>query len=138
VLDRREILDYSEAYWTGKWYEPPVSMAGLSKSFRANPHHSSAIYVKRNVLVNHFIPHALLTRSEFSRYALDFIMFGNSYLEEVRSRTGKRIQFKASMAKYSRVGKDEKFFFVPGYGQEHEFKNKVFHLLEPDPNQEIY
>jgi capsid portal protein len=61
-MDRAEILDYVETWAAGKWFEPPVSLAGLAKSFPAGVHHSSAIYFKRNVLSATFIPHKLLTR----------------------------------------------------------------------------
>ncbi|BEN16514.1 hypothetical protein FB6_4514 [Serratia marcescens] len=47
VLDRRDILDYTECVGNGKWIEPPVSFSGLAKSLRAAVHHSSPIYVKR-------------------------------------------------------------------------------------------
>jgi len=50
VLDRRDILDYVECINNGKWYEPPVNFSGLAKSLRAAVHHSSPIYVKRNIL----------------------------------------------------------------------------------------
>ncbi|MGQ0419511.1 hypothetical protein ACT4US_08055, partial [Bacillus sp. HC-Mk] len=49
VLDRRDILDYVECISNGRWYEPPVSFTGLAKSLRAAVHHSSPIYVKRNI-----------------------------------------------------------------------------------------
>jgi capsid portal protein len=67
VMDRAEILDYVETWATGQWFEPPVSLAGLAKSFRPGVHHSSAIYFKRNVLSATFIPHKLLTREEFDK-----------------------------------------------------------------------
>lgn len=61
VLDRREILDYIECTGNGRWYEPPVSFDGLARSLRAAVHHSSPIYVKRNILASTFIPHPLLS-----------------------------------------------------------------------------
>ena len=81
VLDSREIYDYLECVRMEHWYEPPLSFNGLSKAFRAAPHHSSAIYVKRNILTSTFIPHPLLDRKTFDSFALDFLMFGNAYVE---------------------------------------------------------
>lgn len=138
VMDKREILDFAEAAFNGKWYEPPVSMVGLAKSFRANPHHSSAIYIKRNILASVFIPHKLLSRSEFSSLVLDFQTFGNTYVEAVQNMLQQPLALKRSPAKYTRRGKDGRFFFTQGYLQEHEFKNPVFQLREEDINQEIY
>lgn len=140
VLERSEILDYIEAWSNGRWYEPPLSLDGLAKSFRANPHHSSAIYTKRNVLASTFIPHRLLSREAFSRAALDFLVFGNAYFERRDSIGRTALKLEPSLAKYTRRGVDlDQYFFVRGWHQEHEFRpGSVFHLREPDINQEIY
>lgn len=140
VLDATELLDYVEAWSNGRWYEPPLSLDGLAKSFRANPHHSSAIFTKRNVLASTFQPHRLLSREAFSRFALDFLVFGNAYIERLDSIGGRPIKLEPSLAKYTRRGTDlEQYFFVRGWRQEHEFRHgTVFHLREPDINQEIY
>lgn len=140
VLDKRDILDYVECISNGKWYEPPVSFSGLAKSLRAAVHHSSPIYVKRNVLASTYIPHPLLSRQEFSRFSLDYLVFGNAFLEQRHSVTGQPIKLLASPAKYTRRGVDESiFWFVENFTLPHEFApDTVFHLLEPDINQEIY
>ena len=140
VLDRREIFDYMECTKNSRWYEPPISMEGLSKAFRSSPHHSSAIYVKRNILASTFKPSKLLSRSEFSRFALDYLVLGNGYLERRDSVGGRPLSLVASMAKYTRRGVDPgRYFFLHGYAKEHEFKpGSVFHLIEPDVHQEIY
>lgn len=140
VMDRTEILDYIEAWFNGRWYEPPVTLDGLAKAFRASPHHSSAIYFKRNMLANLFIPHKLLSREAFSAWALDFLTFGNAYLERRRAMTGSPLKLVHSLAKYTRRGQDlDAYFFVRGWNQEHEFlRGEVFHLREADINQEVY
>lgn len=139
VLDRRELLDYVESWFNGRWYEPPIDPHGLSKSFRSSPHHSSAIYVKRNILASTFVPHRLLTRAAFSRWALEYMIFGNGYLER-RDNIGRRpLRLEPSLAKYMRRGEDDRYFFVQGWQEEHEFEaGSIFHLMEPDINQEIY
>ena len=43
VLSGGELSDYMECWFNGRWYEPAVSIAGLSKSFRATPYLSSGI-----------------------------------------------------------------------------------------------
>ncbi|EFT8819177.1 Presumed portal vertex protein, partial [Salmonella enterica subsp. enterica serovar Worthington] len=104
VLDRRDILDYVECISNGRWYEPPVSFTGLAKSLRAAVHHSSPIYVKRNILASTFIPHPWLSQQDFSRFVLDFLVFGNAFLEKRYSTTGKVIRLETSPAKYTRRG----------------------------------
>lgn len=140
VLDRRDILDYVECIDNGQWYEPPVSFSGLAKSMRAAVHHSSPIYVKRNILVSTYIPHPLLSRQDFTRFALDYLVFGNAFIEERRSLTGKPLKLETSPAKYTRRGiEDDVYWYIQSYTQPHQFKaGSVFHLLEPDINQELY
>ncbi|AMR77316.1 phage portal protein [Cupriavidus nantongensis] len=140
VMDKREILDYIECWNNGKWYETPVSLDGLAKSFRASPHHSSSIYFKRNILASTFIPHPLLPRGVFGAMALDYLTFGNGYLERRTSATGRTLPLLHSLAKYTRRGADlDTYWFVRGWRDEHQFPpGQVFHLREPDINQEIY
>lgn len=140
ILDRSEILDYLECVAVGKYYEPPISFSGLAKSFRASVHHSSAIYVKRNILVSSYIPHPLLSRTDFSKWALDYLVFGNAMLNKVKSRLGTPLKLEHSLAKYMRRGVDlDTYFYVTGWKQEFQFdKGAVFHLMEPDINQEVY
>ncbi|EAB7919845.1 TPA: phage portal protein [Escherichia coli] len=140
LLDRREILNYLECVDFGKWYAPPVDFNSLALSFRASAHHTSPICVKRNVLVGTFIPHPLLTRQAFSRLALDYLVFGNAYLERQDNRLGQPLTLVPALAKYVRRGKalDSYFFVQPGK-VDHEFASgSIGHLLEPDINQEIY
>jgi len=47
-------------------YEPPVSFQGLTKSFHASVHHSSAIYFKTNILTSTFVPNSYLSRDALS------------------------------------------------------------------------
>ena len=140
VLDRRDILDYVECISNGKWYEPPVSFTGLAKSLRAAVHHSSPIYVKRNILTSTFVPHPLLSQQDFSRFVLDFLVFGNAFLEKRMSTTGRVMKLETSPAKYTRRGvEDGAYWWVPSFIQPHAFETgSVFHLMEPDINQEIY
>lgn len=140
VLDRRDILDYVECINNGRWYEPPVSFTGLAKSLRAAVHHSSPIYVKRNILASTFIPHPLLSQQDFSRFVLDFLVFGNAFLEKRHSATGRVLKLEASPAKYTRRGVEEDtYWYVPTFTTPHRFETgSVFHLLEPDINQELY
>jgi PBSX family phage portal protein len=141
VLDRRDIMDYIECMDNGRWYEPPISLHGLAKSFRASTHHSSAIYFKANVIASTLIPHPLMSAACMKELALNFLTFGNGYIERRISRTGKVVALNHALAKYTRVGKQPgQFFFVPGGLQpEYEFEaGSVWHLREADINQEVY
>lgn len=142
VLDRRELLDYVECVVMDKWYEPPVSFDGLARTFRAAVHHSSPINVKRNILTSTFIPHPLLSGQAFSRFIQDYLVFGNAYLEKRTNRLGGVLALEPSLAKFTRRGTDLDTYWFVQYGfntQPYEFtKGSMFHLMEPDLNQEIY
>lgn len=140
VLDKREILDYIECTGNGKWYEPPISFDGLARSVRAAVHHSSPMFVKRNILASTFIPHPMLSQQEFSRYALDYLVFGNAFLEVRKNQLGKPLRLQCSPAKYTRRGVEpDTYWFVQDWKEPHQFApGSVFHLIEPDINQELY
>lgn len=142
VMDRRELFDYLECVQVDRWYEPPISMDGLARTYRAAVHHSSAIQVKRNILTSTFIPHRWLSKQAFSRFAQDFLVFGNAYLEKRMNRLGQIMELRASLAKYTRRGIDPDTYWFAQYGynaQPYQFdEGSVFHLMEPDVNQELY
>ncbi|WP_459614345.1 phage portal protein [Bordetella sp. 2513F-2] len=140
VMDRREILDYIECLDNGRWYEPPISFHGLAKSFRASTHHSSAIYFKANVLASTLEPHPLLPPALVKELAVNFLTFGNGYIEQRRSVTGRLLGLRPALAKYMRVGVEPgTFYYVPGGADEFEFApGSIWHLKEPDINQEVY
>lgn len=141
VMDRRELLDYAECWMNGRWYEPPVSLEGLAKAFRASTHHSSALFFKRNVLASTFVPHRWLDRETFAAWALDFMVFGNAYLERPRNRLGGGMKLQHALAKYVRRGGErlDEYFFVRGWREEHAFApDTLHHLREADINQEVY
>lgn len=141
VLDGRQLLDYVESWNNGRWYETPVSMDALAKVFRAAPHHASAIYCKRNLLASSFVPHPLLSRQAFSQWALDYLTFGNAYIEAPKNVLGKRMPLRPALAKWCRRSstKADTYVYLQPTTDPHEFApGSVFHLAEPDVNQEIY
>lgn len=140
VLDGRWFVDYLECPVMGKWYAPPLDWASLARTLRAAVHHASAIQLKRNLLTRFFVPNPRLSREAFGRFALDFMVFGNAYLQRVSSRIQTTIRYDPSLAKYTRRGVEEGqyFFLTPGQ-QDFEFEpGSVCHLMEHDVNQEIY
>ncbi|WP_072929453.1 phage portal protein [Nissabacter archeti] len=142
VLDRRELLDYVECVIMDRWYESPVRFDGLARMFRAAVHHSSPINVKRNILTSTFIPHPLLSQQAFSRFVQVYLVFGNACLEKRTNRLGGVLSLEPALAKYTRRGTDLDTYWFVQYGlttQPYEFtKGNIFHLMEPDLNQEVY
>jgi PBSX family phage portal protein len=140
VMDRRDLFDYLECAPIGNWYTPPLSWEGLARTFRAAAHHGSSIYVKRNILLSTFEPTPRFSRLEFSRFALDYLTFGNAYIERQSAVSGKVLAYKTSPAKWTRRGTDlDTYWFIQIGKQDYAFQTgNVFHLMEPDINQEVY
>lgn len=137
VLDQRELSGYFHSAWNGRFYEPPLSFDGLARLFPSNPHHQSAIYVKANILTSCFRPTRLLNRQAFKRLALDFLVFGNAYPVLRRNRLGGPFDLSPAPARWTRRNRDGGFLLLAD-GEERAIAGEVFHLLEPDINQEIY
>lgn len=104
VLGGRAVFDYLECWFNGRWYEPPLSLDGLSRSVGSSVHLHSGLTFKRNLLSKTFIPHRLLSRAAFEQFALDFLSLGNGYIEARRSMLGSTFQLKPALAKYMRAG----------------------------------
>ncbi len=142
VIDRDTIFDYMQCMQLGKYYEPPVSFKMLAKIYRAAVHHGSAIQVKRNILVSALKPNDFLSRQEFAKMVLDYLVFGNCYAERIKSRSGKLLSIQSPLAKYVKRGIEDldQYYFAPhAFKDPHKFvKGDLFHLMEPDVNQEIY
>ncbi|MFC4256669.1 phage portal protein [Altererythrobacter xixiisoli] len=140
VLSRATMMDMLECYDNGRWYEPPLSRDGLARAFKASPHHSSAIILKRNMLAASFVPSPMLGRSAFAAMVLDYLVFGDCYVQEIRNRLGGVLRLEHSLAKYTRRGLETgRFWWVPNHKDEVAFDLGAVHQLRAaDINQEIY
>ena len=141
VTSLRDVI--YEGVWMSphEWYEPPVPFSILAQSYRATAHHGSAIQVKRNILASTFVPHPLLNRQTFRAIALDYLTFGNAYLERMRSRMGRAMPYRRLAAKYTRRGgqRADRYWWAPTYWDRTEIpRGRVVHFMEPDIDQDIY
>ena len=134
VLSQREVFDYLESMHNGRWYEPPLSLNGLSRVYRAGVHHASAIQVKRNILRSCFIPHPKLSLAGFTGLALDYLIFGNGYLQAVQNRIGGVLRYDHLHAKYTRRGLDlDAYWWIAQPGQEQVLPaGRVGHVMESE------
>jgi PBSX family phage portal protein len=140
VNSRREVLDLLQCWHNGRWYEPPINVDGLARSFRASPHHSSAILLKRNLLVRSFVPTPWLSRAAFEKVVQDYLIFGFGFLEQRRNLLGGLMRLDHAPAKFTRVGiAVGSHFYLEAAGAETEFRpGSVLQVMQPDINQEIY
>lgn len=138
-IDRASLLDYMQVWNNGRWYEPPVSLSGLANMFQIAPHHASALYMKRNLMLSAFEATPYLSAREFEAFALDLLTLGNAYLECETAYSGRLLSTKRAPAIYTRVGvAPGAFWFVPPTGEEFAFDRQVLQLALPDIRQEIY
>jgi len=139
-VNRATLLDMLECWHNGRWYEPPISLQGLSRTLRASPHHSSAIMLKKNMLAASFVPTPFLSRRDFRALVQDYLVLGNAYVQEIPNRLGRTMRLDHCLAKYTRRGIEEgRFFWVPGDKPETEFAPGTVHqLMSEDVNQELY
>lgn len=140
VLSGRDYLDMFDVMRIGDYLEPPIPPKQIAKAYGANQHHASAIQVKRNILVSCYEPHPLLSVKDFKKAALNYLVFGNAYLEDVRNRLGRTMKLRAMPSlPIRRMMDPEKFMQLMPGGARHEFKKgSIIHLIEDDIKQEIY
>ncbi|NML31798.1 phage portal protein [Paraburkholderia sp. G-4-1-8] len=140
ALEGADIFNYRELWTVNDYFEPPISRVGLAKSLRAGTHHASALYFKRNVLASTFIEHKKFSRDAFRRLALDFLTFGDCYLERETNAFGGAVNYRPTLAKDTRRKTDFRTFVqIDGWQTVHEFApDSVFQLMEADVNQEVY
>lgn len=121
------------------YYDPPTPVQGIAQTLLSSVHHASALRVKTNLLVANFREHKLLSRVDFARFAYEFLVFGNAYLELTKSRLGSPFKLKPAPSKFVRKHRSGSYGFYDSSYKMHRFKkDRLFHLLEPDVNQEIY
>lgn len=143
VLDRSMLFDMFQVYRNGRWFEPPISQTGLGRAYRMAPHHQSCLLLKRNQLVQSFVPHRLLSRRQFGEWVLDYLIFGNAYLQMVENVFDQPMELRHTPSAWTRVGlvPGEYWFIEPAQVLPqlvYQVMGDVFHLKEPDPLQEIY
>ena len=141
MLDR-SLVDYVETWlWEGV-FQPPVPFEGLAKSFRANAHHPSAVYCKRNILLSTCVLEkpAVLSFETLERAVQDFLVFGNMFLQLVRNRLGQVVAVRHLPAMFMRRMEQPGRYCYFRHGEVvSEFRaGEVAHVMEPDMTQEVY
>ena len=134
VIDGRDLWGYFEMYRAGHWYEPPLPMSKLAKTFNASPHHRSCVALKVNLLVKHFVPTPQFSRMDFEKWAIDFLQMGNGYVEGINNIAGRVMAIKHSPSIHTRVGTENDFFWFVKHElgeSEHQYaKGSVFHIMQ--------
>lgn len=143
VLNGRDIWGLAELYHNGQYYEPPLPLTQLAKTFNMAVHHRSAIQIKVNLLKKHFVPTRYLDAKNFEKFILNYLQMANGYLERIPNMAGGVLRLESSPASHTRVGVEEgTYFFIRnqlGRINDHKFAlGSIFHMFQPDVAQEVY
>ncbi|WP_102794282.1 phage portal protein [Bowmanella denitrificans] len=125
----------------GEYYTPPVSLSGLAKCSRANAHHGSALYFKRNMAVRWFNPSSVLSAQDLGKAAYDYHLFGQGYLRARKHKLGGFLRYEHLPGMYMRRLSDgtNRYGLLLEGGKLQKFaEGEVVHLMEYDPVQQIY
>jgi len=145
--DPESVLNASSSDYLGvflgnhDYYEPPVSLAGLGKTLRANGYHCTIPPFRKNRLIQYYVSNDVLSDSDLAAASIDYDVFGNCYLQKIVNAFGNTLRFKHLPAINMRRMKDaDKFCQLQKNGDRPiEFKpGEVVHLLEYDVMQQIY
>ncbi|WP_033417100.1 phage portal protein [Hahella ganghwensis] len=125
----------------GDYYEPPVSLPGLAKLLRANAHHGTIPYFKRNMLRKFYVESPALSATDLENAGFDYLVFGQCYFKRIKNRFGQLLRFQHLPALNMRRMKEaDRFCLLRPHGElPLEFQpGEVLHLKEYDVTQQIY
>lgn len=139
VMKQGFFLEYADTYLINGYYEPPVSMRGLSQSFYANSVHSSAIFAKRDMVVATVELSDKISKADFKRLVLEFLIFGSGYIERVKNRLGQTVRYNHLPSMNMRRREKHNCYSWKTWNQKIDYKEgSVFQISEYSPTQEIY
>lgn len=145
VLKGNDLLDNLGTFLDadGEYYTPPVALDGLSKMKVANSHHGSCIVFRRNMVTNSYNAKSFFSLKDFRNAALDYLTFGNAYLQVIRNAFGKPLKLVHVPALNMRKRKDGRFCMLIsaefGFQKKINFQQgEILHVKEYDTRQSVY
>lgn len=147
MIGHAALLDSVACYDNGHYFEMPVNPHDLVKLLGTGVHHQSALGAKLNILTATFRPTRFLSRAEFKKFAFNYLVMGNAFLEAQTNRFGHVLTVKNRLALYMRRAsnlldyvylRDRLTSDVRADGFERIAGRQVVHLMQPDLRQEIY
>jgi PBSX family phage portal protein len=124
----------------GDYWEPPVSQSGLISLLRANGHHGTIPYFKRNMLRKWYLENDAVTGEDLGKAGFDFEVLGHAYFQKIYNRFNQVWWLKHLPALNMRRMKEADRFCQLRPGKDPlKFKaGEVVQLKEYDPSQQIY
>lgn len=83
-------LDYLGVFMMpmGGYYEPPISLVGLSRMRHANAQHGRCLTFKRNIISRFFVPNDIIGMNDFRAACYEHQCFGMSYFQKFHNGFG--------------------------------------------------
>lgn len=124
----------------GNYWEPPVSQKGLAQVLRANGHHGTIPYFKRNMLCRWYIDTDTLTSDDLGKAGFDLEVFGHCYFKKVKNkkRQVRWLEHLPALNMRRMKTKNQFCMLVPGKDPVVFKTDEVVQLKEYDPTQSIY
>ncbi|MGH1374412.1 MAG: phage portal protein [Cellvibrionaceae bacterium] len=124
----------------GNYWEPPVSQPGLEKLLKANGHHGTIPYFKRNMLCKYFNHSDVLRREDLGKAGFDLDVFGHCYFQKIFNRVGQlRYLVHLPALNMRRMKTADQYCMLIKGKDPLEFKvGEVIQIKEYDPSQQIY
>lgn len=136
MLDKADFFDLYQCSPLKDWLEPPVNFSQIARLLLSSAHHQSALEMKKNVLLSTMQTSERLPRQALEQLVMDYLIFGNAYLQIIKNPLGEIKRIYVPLAKYVRKNADNVYYFINGE-KVMKLKN-VFHLKNLDINQNIY
>lgn len=138
-----DLLNYFQSNFNGTYYEMPYSVNAHGKYFYTLLYLRSALQLKAQVLTSCLISDDRLSKLDFEKFSIDYLWFGNAYLEKITNRKGKCLALRHTPAKQTRVVKNGSYCFINqdpinGLSIHHFQPDTIWHCMQGDVNQEIY
>lgn len=141
ALNQPTITEYHGVYYSGyDYYEPPVSLTGLTKLLKANAHHGAIAYFIKNMAIRWLKDTSTVSVGDFSQFAFDYRVYGNAYFQVIKNRFGDILKLIHLPAVHVRRKRDaNRYCYLKNYRETVDFNvGEVIHLKEYDPMQSIY
>jgi len=123
-----------------EYYEPPIDFNGLSRVWRQSPVMESAIFLRRNTIVNDFLPNALLKRQHMEALVLDYEISGNAFLRKILGGFGKVLALEhINFRVMRRMREKNRYLMLTSDGRNIKFdEDEIIHIREYGPESDIY
>jgi PBSX family phage portal protein len=129
----------------GEYYRPPVCLKGLANLMGANSYHGTILHFKKNMILKWFEPTRLLGKKDMQQLALNYVVTGNGYLQQLSNPFGRVNKLQNLPALPMRRARKHNHYIKlltnsdSMTGDKIEFQEgEVIHLKEPELKQDIY